>query len=55
MSVTNYDDLVVHKGHKIQVVTYGHDDDPHNVAIECLDCCEVLLDIEKKEKGVKGQ
>ena len=48
MSVINYDDLIVHKGHKIEVVTYGFEDSDVNVAIECEDCSEVLLDFDRE-------
>ena len=44
MSVNNYEDLLKHKGHKIEVVTYGNE----NVAIECEDCNEVLLDFDNE-------
>jgi hypothetical protein len=33
-----------HFGHQIEVAMYGQPDDPANVAIECLDCCEVIVD-----------
>jgi len=41
MSVNSFEELNKHKGHKIEIVTYGNP--PVNVAIECLDCFEVLL------------
>jgi hypothetical protein len=45
MSATNYDDLRRHIGHKIVCVCYGKEgEDPDNVAVECEDCNEVLLD-----------
>jgi hypothetical protein len=42
MAVHDYDDLRIHVGHAIQCVTYGAD--AENVALECTDCNEVLLD-----------
>lgn len=45
MSVINYKELKAHKGHHIVVVTYGEEEE--NVAIECEDCYEVLLDFDK--------
>jgi hypothetical protein len=39
-----YEKLKFHMGHNIVVVGYGDKHDPNNVAIECNDCCEVLLD-----------
>lgn len=45
MSVANYEELRRHIGHRVVVVCYGEEgQDPHNVAIECEDCNEVLLD-----------
>ncbi len=46
MSAFNYDELKRHVGHKIVCVTYG---EGQNVAIECEDCNEVLLDYDKDE------
>lgn len=46
MGAHSYRDLITHVGHKIVVVTYGDPDDPDNVAVECEDCCEVLLDFD---------
>ena len=40
----SFKELIEHKGHKIEVVTYGNDD---NVAIECETCDTVLLDYDK--------
>lgn len=40
-----YDKLREHIGHKIACVCYGKDgQDPHNVSVECEDCCIVLHD-----------
>ena len=44
MSVQNYSDLVAHKGHKVSIYTYYDE----NVAIECEDCHEVLLDYDRE-------
>jgi len=43
MSATDFADLSRHIGHKVEVVTYAE----VNVAIECEDCSEVLLDFDK--------
>jgi hypothetical protein len=43
MSAQNYSDLVAHVGHSVQVVSYAQ----VNVAVECEDCSEVLLDYDK--------
>jgi hypothetical protein len=45
MSVNNYDELVGHFGHIVTVVKYGE----QNCAIECEECCEVLLDFDRPE------
>ena len=50
MSVSNYDELRQHIGHRIVCASYGDngEDDgvPENVAIECETCGEVLLDFD---------
>ena len=50
MSVFAFEELKIHIGHKIVCVSYGEEDDPENVAIECEDCNEVLLDFDKQEE-----
>ena len=45
MGAWNFNDLIKHVGHKIVCVSYGKP--PQNVAIECEDCDEVLLDYDK--------
>lgn len=42
MSVNNYTDLVRHAYHEIECVTYGENNE--NVAVECVECSEVLID-----------
>ncbi len=44
MGVASYTDLASHVGHEIQCVLYGTN---WNVALECLDCGEVLVDFDK--------
>ena len=41
MTVTSYNELKNHAGHAVEIVVYG---DEAGVALECLDCNEVLLD-----------
>ena len=49
MGANNYEELRRHIGHKVEVVCYGVDgEEPDNVAIECEDCNEVLLDFDNK-------
>ncbi len=46
MSVQNYNELSEHFGHPIEIAMYGVDT---NLAIECVDCNEVLLDFDNNE------
>ena len=34
----------LHRGHALELVTYGPAGEPENVAAECLDCNEVMVD-----------
>jgi hypothetical protein len=38
------DKVLPHFGHRITIALYGNAEFVANVAIECLDCCEVLMD-----------
>ncbi len=40
-----YEKIKEHIGHKIECVEYG---DGLNVAIECMDCYEVIIDEDKQ-------
>lgn len=48
-----YERLLNHVGHNVEVVTYGAvgPDGPENVAVECHDCCEILVDCDAPEGG----
>ena len=48
MSAYNFEELLRHTGHKLECVTYGNP--PVNVAVECVDCYEVLIDFDKEVK-----
>jgi hypothetical protein len=49
MSADTFTELSRHYGHKIAVVQYGGESgEPVNVAIECDNCSEVLLDYERE-------
>lgn len=39
-----WDTLLAHCGHHVSIVCYGDSDDPENVALECENCGEVILD-----------
>ena len=42
-----YPELLSHVGHDIECVAYGDDPlEPHNVAIQCKTCGEVLIDFD---------
>ena len=47
MSAQNYSDLAVHFGHSLTVALYGEGD---NIAIECEECSEVLLDFDNEDE-----
>ena len=49
MGAHNFNDLVSHVGHDIVCVTYNSENKPVNVAIECEECNEVLLDFDIEE------
>ncbi len=46
MACYDFASLRPHVGHKVEVVVYGNEE---NVAIECMDCMEVLIDFNKEE------
>lgn len=41
-----------HVGHAVEVVGYGVNGQNQNISIECLDCNEVLYDVEKEEDSL---
>ena len=43
MAVSNYAELSAHLGHEVEVADYGNG---QNIAVECIDCSEVILDYE---------
>jgi hypothetical protein len=49
MAATDFNDLIRHEEHEITIATYYDLDlNTVNVAIECMDCHEVLLDFDKE-------
>jgi hypothetical protein len=49
MSATDFNDLIRHEEHEITIATYYDINlNTINVAIECMDCHEVLLDFDKE-------
>ena len=45
MSAFNFNELRAHIGHDINVVCFGVEgEEPHNVAVECATCNEILFD-----------
>lgn len=61
MSAHSFADLLAHRGHKVEVVTYGpkhgsvevvtdnSDAAVWNVAVECTNCWEVLIDFDNPD------
>lgn len=41
-----WEELLKHRGHKVEIVTYGDINNPADVCLECTDCNEVILDAE---------
>lgn len=52
MSVSKFDELLEHVGHKIVCTAYTSENKEEivNVAIECEDCNEVIIDYDKEEE-----
>ena len=53
MSIDSYRDLSHHIDHKVVVAWYGDENSPDNIALECEDCCEVLMSFDKPVKKKK--
>ena len=52
MSATNFEELYKHYGHSVVVARYtGLDGEAVNVAIECEQCQEILLDYDNEKEG----
>lgn len=49
MNTAEFDELKRHVGHKIVCVSYGDENNPQNISIECEDCFEVLFDVDRDE------
>lgn len=47
--MSSYTKILNHVGHKIVVAYYGEMSEPDNIAIECEDCHEVLIDYDCEE------
>jgi predicted dithiol-disulfide oxidoreductase (DUF899 family) len=45
----DYESLLEHFGHKIEVVVYGDLMKPTNVAVECETCNQVLFDFDRPD------
>lgn len=43
--------MFAHRDHEIVIAIYGPADGPIDVAIECLDCNEVLIDSTTEDEG----
>ena len=43
--------LLPHAAHEIQIAWYGKQkNNPWSIAVECMDCHEVLIDFEREEE-----
>lgn len=38
--------LFEHRGHKVEIATYGDWNNPSDICLECMDCNQVILDAE---------
>ena len=41
-----WNELKKHRGHTVNIVSYGDWNNPANICLECEDCGEVVLDAE---------
>lgn len=48
MSVSSYQELRGHIGHRIVCTYYGEESDPVNIAVECEDCGSVIIDFDRE-------
>lgn len=46
MNMTLWNKLKKHRGHKVNIVSYGDRNNPEDICLECEDCEEVVLDAE---------
>lgn len=46
MAVNSFNDLQAHYGHKVEIVNYRNESIVHNVAVECVECFEVIVDFD---------
>ena len=46
MNTILWNELKKHRGHKVNIVSYGDWDNPSDICLECEDCGEVVLDAE---------
>jgi hypothetical protein len=42
--------LLPHAAHDIQIAWYGNKSNPVNIAVECMECSEVLIDFMPEEE-----
>lgn len=46
MNILLWNELKKHRGHAVNIVSYGDWNNPSNICLECEDCGEVVLDAE---------
>jgi len=60
MGVSSYEDLLAHKGHEFECVTYGPSKNDErtegdvNVSLECVTCYVVIIDYDKYPEPEEG-
>jgi hypothetical protein len=52
MGAHSHADLAHHVGHELECAVYGDGAEPENVAVECMDCCEVLCDADRDPDNI---
>lgn len=51
--MSSYNKLLKHVDHKVVMVYYGEMPEPNNIAIECEDCGEVLMDFHWHDRNAE--
>jgi len=51
--MSSYNKLLRHVGHRVVMVHYGEVPEPDNIAIECEDCGEVLMDFNWHDRNAE--
>ena len=49
------EELIPHVGHNTEIIYYGTEKFPINIAIECMDCNETLIDFTLTDAQKQGR